>query len=624
MCGIAGQVRMAGKGVDANTVRRMCDRIAHRGPDDEGFHVSGRLGLGMRRLAIIDVAGGRQPIYNESRSVVAVCNGEIYNFRDLRGELEARGHVFASHTDVETIVHLYEEHGEGLLDSLRGMFALALWDEAAGRLLLAIDKMGKKPLYYHLAADGTLTFASELKSLLAVEGIPGDTDPAALELYLALGYIPAPGTAYRGIRKLEPGHRLAWRDGRIDDAPYWRLPRPPEHPVAVTESEALERVGALMREAVRMRLVSDVPLGAFLSGGLDSSAVVALMCEVGSAPPKTFCIGFEDQSFSEVGHARAVALHLGTEHHEEIVTPRAALDLPMIAAHFDEPFADSSALPTYYLARMARKSVTVALSGDGGDEVFGGYRTYPALRALEWLDEFPGWLRTPALAATAMVPESTAFDSPGRRLRRIRDLAQASGTSGRYSALNDQWPEASRRALLAGGPAPGTDPVRERFDAMQGIDAPRAAMWVDSTLYLPGDILAKVDRMSMLNSLEVRSPLLDAELVGYMAMLPANLKVRGLKTKVLLKRLMAAKLPAGITHRPKHGFGVPAGRWLREDLRDLFADALLSPDSRTRGWVDQGVLRSHWQQHLEGTRDNTNQLWSILVLELWLRSLPAA
>jgi asparagine synthase (glutamine-hydrolysing) len=344
------------------------------------------------------------------------------------------------------------------------------------------------------------------------------------------------------------------------------------------------------------------------------------MCELGSTPPKTFCIGFEDQSFSEVGHARAVARHLGTDHHEEIVTPDAAADLPMLAAHFDEPFADASAIPTYYLSRMTRQSVTVALSGDGGDEIFGGYRTYTALRAMEWLDRVPGWLRAPLLAGTAIVPESTSYDSLGRRLRRLRDIAAAGSTAGRYSALNDQWPIGERSDLLRSrGATQAMDWVRSRFDLVGGADPVSAAMWVDSTLYLPGDILVKVDRMSMLNSLEVRCPFLDADLVEYMAGLPVQFKVSGMTTKPLLKRLMAPKLPPGIAGRAKHGFGVPVGSWLRTDLRDLFADALLAPDALSRAWVDPKVLQSRWEQHLAGSRDNTSELWSALVLELWLR-----
>ena len=621
MCGIVGQARGGEDAVDPALIRHMCARIVHRGPDDEGIYAAGRVGLGMRRLSIIDVSGGQQPIFNETRQVVTVCNGEIYNFQSLRLELKARGHRFSSGSDVETIVHLYEESGVGMLDRLSGMFGLAIWDEARQLMLLAVDRMGKKPLYYHLGHDGTLTFGSELKALLAADSVPRDVDPAALELFLALGYIPAPYTVYRGIGKLAPGHRLVWQGGRIHIEPYWRMPQPPAQPRPVAEEEALERVSALLRGAVQRRLMAEVPLGAFLSGGVDSSIVVALMCELSSAPPKTFCIGFEDQSFSEVEHARAVARHLGTDHHEEIVTARAAQDLPMLAAHFDEPFADASAVPTYYLSRMTRKAVTVALSGDGGDEVFGGYRTYTAMRAMQWLDYVPRWLRRVALYPTMLVPESTSFTSLGRRIRRVRDLAATVTSAQRYSALHNQWPVESRRALIGAATSLGRDVVGDRFAEVGDVDAVRAAMWVDSTLYMPGDILVKVDRMSMLNSLEVRCPFLDAELIEYVAALPVGLKVRGMTTKYLLKRLAASKLPPGIVDRPKHGFGVPVGRWLREDLRDLFADALLGPDSRVRQWVDQTVLREHWMQHLSGRRDNTNELWSVLILELWLRSL---
>lgn len=620
MCGIAGQV---GGDPTRAGIHAMCETIVHRGPDSEGCWVGEGVGLGMRRLSIIDLAGGQQPIFSEDREVVTVCNGEIYNFNALRRDLEARGHQFSCSSDVETLVHLYEDHGVDCLRHLRGMYGLALWDCRERRLLLAVDRLGKKPLYYHQGADGRLLFASELKALRGQPGVPSVVDPAMLDMYLGLGYIPAPFTVYRGIHKLPPGHRLVWQGGAVTVEPYWTFPIPTGQGGPRSEAEALEQLEAILAEATKLRMIADVPLGAFLSGGVDSSAIVAFMCEQGQQPPKTFAIGFEDQSFSELEHARSVARHLGTEHEEEIVNPNVAAELPDLVAHFDEPFSDASAIPTHLLCRMTRRHVTVALSGDGGDEIFGGYLSYPAMRSIGRLKRVPHWLRSPAMGLTRMVPETTSYTSLGRRFRRLREMAATPSRAAAYGTLHYQWTTAQRRALLLNGEG-GTSPealLDARFGAVDGLDDVPATMWVDAGLYMPGDILVKVDRMSMYHSLEVRCPLLDQELVAFAATLPLNLKLRGLTTKYLLKKLVAHRLPPEIVKRQKHGFGVPVGRWLREDLRELFQDSVLAADSRACLHVSREIVARVWAEHLAGTLDNTNPLWNVLVLELWLRGL---
>jgi asparagine synthase (glutamine-hydrolysing) len=620
MCGICGKLNFDHhRPADPARISGMCGTIRHRGPDDEGIYVEGPVGLGMRRLSIIDLSTGHQPIANEDGTVWIVFNGEIYNFQSLREDLLKRGHRFTTQTDTEVIVHLYEEFGVDCLPKLRGMFGFAIWDSRTRTLLIARDRLGKKPMFYYHGSH-TLTFGSELKALLPDEDVPTDVNWSALDSYLSFGYVPAPETIYKDVRKLMPGHYLLCRDGEVSVQPYWQLHfREDEQ---WTEAELLERMDATLQEAVRLRLISDVPLGAFLSGGIDSSAVVAYMSEQMTAPVKTFAIGFEDASFSELEHARKVAEHLKTDHHEFVVRPDVADVLPDIIRHFDEPFADASAIPTYYVCKIAREHVTVALSGDAGDEVFGGYLTYPATQVLERYRRVPKLLRQGfEWAARSLVPETTRYDSLGRRLRRLSETAQKSPEEA-HASLMSLWGEELKSTLKYRHSQPtARDFFFGAFAQANGISFLNTLLYVDAVTYLPNDILVKTDRMSMKVSLELRCPLMDQEVVELMARVPAHFKVRGTQTKYLLKRLMESRLPSDIIHRPKHGFGVPVGSWLRNELRDMLRDLMLSPAAHSRQLFDGSAIERILLDHETERRDCTNELWALVCLELWLRGV---
>ncbi len=625
MCGIAGIVGLAPEtpGVDPAELHIMTAQLVHRGPDDEGYYVDprGRCGLGFRRLSIIDIEGGHQPISNEGNTVWVVLNGEIYNFRELRAELEQQGHTFRTRSDSEVIPHLYEEHGEACFERLAGMFAIAIWDDEHAQLYLARDRFGKKPLVYAFF-KGRLYFASEVKAILALPGAPREIDPQSLHRYLLFQYVPAPHSIYRGFRKLPPGHVLRVAAGApLSDEPraFWRVPQPASF--AGSYEDAKARLGELLTKAVERRLIADVPLGAFLSGGIDSSIVVGLMRRLGVSPLRTFTIGFPDKRYDETTYARRVAERFETEHHEHVVTPQAREVLDTLAWHYDEPFADSSAIPTYYVSRYTREFVTVALTGDAGDECFGGYDRYRAARLAAGF----GFLARPVRSVLAKgghaLPRGRAKSTGNRLYRFLSALGEE--PSRRYLSWVNIFPP----ALLTEGYQPAfaeridfDEPLRW-FDGLyaggRGAAAERAN-WTDFCSYLPYDLLTKVDIASMASSLECRCPLLDHELVEFALSLPPEWRFgpRG-GGKHILKDWAGGLLPAEVLTRPKMGFGVPVGEWFRNELRDLLEQHLTSRDS-----LCQRVFRGDWLQrllaaHLSGRANYEHPLWALLMLELW-------
>jgi asparagine synthase (glutamine-hydrolysing) len=619
MCGIAGFVEspsipapFSGEERDA-LVGRMCDAIRHRGPDDHGAWSGPGVAIGMRRLSIIDLAGGHQPIHNEDRSVWIVFNGEVYNYRELRSVLEGAGHRFYTSTDTETIVHAYEQWGSAAIGRLRGMFALAVWDTRSGTLLLARDRIGIKPLHY-AEQDGRLYFGSEIKSILSAPGVTREIDFDALDHYLSFLYTPRDRSIFQGVHKLPPGHLLVWQDGRHRVERYWEVPAD-EH-FEGSESDAAAALRAVLADAVRSHLVSDVPIGAFLSGGIDSSVVVGLMAEAAGRRVKTFSIGFDEPAFDELEHARRVADHFGTDHHEFVVKPDAIQILDELIAHFDEPFADSSAIPTWYVSEMARRHVTVVLSGDGGDELFGGYDRYLPHPRVAAFDRYgPRALRQVAALLAARLPHGmrgknflrhVGRDDKGRYIDAIRLF----GADEKPALLTDDV----RRELA------GPDPERvlsRHFDRFAHLPWASQMMRFDAETYLPEDVLTKVDRMSMAHSIESRVPLLDNEVIAFASRLPAALKIRDGRRKHILKEVAATLLPKEIIDRRKQGFGVPIGVWFRGNLRELFADTLLSARTLQRGYFQPAFVRLLVDEHLAGTRDHTLRLWQLVVFERW-------
>lgn len=600
----------------------MCEAIRHRGPDEDGFYLNGRVGLGMRRLSIIDLKGGQQPIHNESRSAWIVFNGEIYNYLELRQKLEKLGHSFYTDSDTEAIIHAYEAYGADCPKHLRGMFAFAIWDEKTQELLLARDRVGKKPLLY-AEANGQLVFGSEFSALLLHPDISREIDRDAIHYYLSFMCVPAPLTAYRAIRKLEPGHTLRWHKGQIEIKRYWQ----PDfsNKLKINEEEAGERAVKLLREAVRVRLMSEVPLGAFLSGGVDSSAIVALMSEQSSAPVKTFSIGFEEQDFSELHHARRVAEHVGAEHHEFIVRPDALEVLPTLVEHYGEPFADSSAIPTYYVAKETRKHVTVALNGDGGDECFAGYERYAAMRLAENYHKLPSAIRQSVVERIIeSLPESGTH---GKKMARVKRFMRAASLPNveRYMRWVSVFDAEMQKELYSERFAAETEHLRAAsflepwFAQGSGGSIVDAALLADTMTYLPNDLLVKVDIASMAVSLEARSPFLDHHVIEFAASLPANLKLRGLTTKYLLKRTLKKLLPAENLGRRKMGFGVPIGHWFRGQMQSFLRETVLSEKALKRGFFNPAAVRHLVDDHTHGKRDFAHQLWTLLMLELWFQ-----
>ncbi|MER5326610.1 asparagine synthase (glutamine-hydrolyzing) [Streptosporangium roseum] len=606
---------------DPGLVRRMCDVLVHRGPDGAGFHSDEYAALGMRRLAIIDVATGDQPVYNEDNRIVAVFNGEIYNFPELRETLIAKGHRLRTAGDSECLVHLYEEFGVDLVHHLRGMFAFAIWDRDRRRLVLARDRVGKKPLYWR-SDHASIRFASELKSLAQDPGMGREIDPVALHHYLTYLYVPAPRSIYQGVHKLPPGHVLVWEDGEITVDRYWRLDRAPR-PVTDQRAEE-ERLRELLLEATRIRMVSERPLGAFLSGGVDSSAVVAAMAMQSSGPVKTFSIGFEDSRYDERHKARMVADRYSTDHHELVVTSNLLDTLPRLAWHFDEPFADSSAIPSFYVAQLSRQHVTVALNGDGGDECFGGYQRYALMDQTRRIPVIPQPFAAMLARTGARISERSAPKSPSQKLGRLMGFA-AAHPSQRYARLVSYCTPEQKSEIYSDrlrDQLAEVDSYRLLEEAFQGSSAETdvgRVLDVDTLTYLPGDLLVKVDITTMANSLEGRSPFLDHHLMEWAAALPSALHVRRGQTKLLLKRAVAPWLPQQLLRYPKQGFGVPLAAWLRGELRELAYDLLTDDTARDRGLFRPAAVQELLQRHNDGI-DNSVRLWALLQFELWHRT----
>ncbi len=618
MCGIAGRVT-GGEPVEQRLLERMCDAIHHRGPDSQGLHVDGPVGLGMRRLAVIDLVCGDQPIYSEDREVVAVFNGEIYNHVALREELLARGHRFVGESDGEVLVHLWEEHGAGCVERLRGMFAFAIWDNRSRELFLARDRLGKKPLYW-AHHDGALSFASEPRALFQDERLPRTVDPVAIDAFLVNQYVPHSLCAFERVNKLPPASTLRWRAGadpRVER--FWRLEYTPKEPLG--DAEATERLRELLLEAARIRLMSDVPLGAFLSGGVDSSAVVAAMAMTSSEPVKTFSVRFPYLGFDESPYARAVAEHYSTEHHElEIGRPDPAL-LPVIAWHFGEPFADPAALPTFQLSELTRRHVTVALSGDGGDESFAGYRRYAQLVSTLRAERVPLAARRRLAAGLRRLAGGIDGRAPLPRAARLAGrLAMSPGQ--RYADLFSHFRADDRRDVY--GPwlrevAATADPVahvERAWRQRDGLDPIDRLMAVDLDTYLSDDLLPKVDVTSMAHSLEVRAPFLDHELMEFAARLPVSHKLRGGEPKWLLREAVRPWLPAGHLEREKLGFAVPIADWLRGELAALPEQVLLDPVAVARGVFEPDAVRRMIAEHRAG-HDRAERLWAMINLELF-------
>jgi asparagine synthase (glutamine-hydrolysing) len=624
VCGIAGMVGRPDEVVEAADVHRMCQTIVHRGPDDEGLYARGAVGLGMRRLSIIDLSGGHQPIHNEDKTVWIVFNGEIYNFPDLRRGLEQRGHKFYTHTDTEVIVHLYEEMGADCVKKLRGMFAIALYDERRQSLLLARDRLGKKPLHYALH-HGRLLFGSEIKTILAVAPDLGQVNPEGVLQYFYFGYIPDPHTAFQCIHKLPPGHLLEYTGGKTSIREFWDVPEYGTH-APLSQEECLEELERRLEEAVRIRLISDVPLGALLSGGVDSSIIVALMARVSSQPVKTFSIGFEAEKFNEAEYARLVAEKFGTDHHELVLDPNLEETLTFLSGMLEEPFGDSSMLPTYYVSRMARQHVTVALSGDGGDELFAGYDRYLVAMERRKFGLIPNWLgriyrdqvhhRIPA----AMYGKNLAWNaSLSARDRYLDDVSY-------LPALHRERSLFSKDFLNRSSQLP--DPLEQWqrcYDEAPAHDSLSRLLYLDTKTYLTADILAKVDRMSMATSLEVRVPMLDHEFVEWVAALPVDWKFRTGTRKFILKKLAERLgIPSSLLHRRKQGFQLPLAEWMRDSMKDQFLRVLLEPRTLQRGYFKPEAVRALIDEHTRERRNRSGILWRMLVLELWHRNFMEA
>jgi asparagine synthase (glutamine-hydrolysing) len=619
MCGIAGFAepprREIAFGVDEAQalVNRMCDAIRHRGPDDQGTFVEPGVALGMRRLSIIDLATGHQPIANEDRTVWVVFNGELYNFRELRGELEKAGHRFATATDTETIVHGYEEWGSGVVERLRGMFAIAIWDDSNRRLLLARDRIGIKPLYY-AEVGRRLYFGSEIKSLLCAPDVSRDLDFDALDHYLSFLYTPRDGSIFGAVRKLPPGHVLHWSAAATAIEPFWQFPS--HESFDGSEVEAAAALRGVLADAVRSHLVSDVPVGAFLSGGVDSSLVVGLMAEACSEPVRTFSIGFDEPAFDELDHARRVATHFGTDHHEFVVRPKAYDILDQLISHFDEPFADSSAIPTWYVSQMAGEHVTVVLSGDGGDELFGGYDRYLPHARVAAFDRFSAApLRDVAGRVASQLPHGfrgknflrhVSRDDRGRYLDAIR-----------FFAADEKAALLSPDVLGQLGGIDAESRLGSHFHDGAGLPWPSQMMRFDALTYLPEDVLTKVDRMSMVHSIESRVPLLDNHVVAFASALPAHFKIKDGRRKHILKETAASILPRQLLDRPKQGFGVPLATWFQGRLRDVFSDTLMSGRALSRGYFRPAFVKRLVDEHLSGRRDHALRLWQLVVFERW-------
>ena len=656
MCGIVGKYSFKQKPISNDLLHDMCNVIVHRGPDDEGYYINGNIGLGMRRLSIIDLQTGNQPIHNESKDIWIVYNGEIYNCLELRAELERKGHKFYTRSDTEVIVHCYEEYGNECVSKLNGMFAFAIWDEKRRRLLLARDRLGIKPLFYTVS-DGSLLFASEIKSILQDRTVKREVNLHALHNFLSLNYIPHPDTIFKGIYKLPPGHLLTCDGkGRVKIREYWDVKfrvgmeglstdsgsglnglrldarRNPLNPFKKSadsrksEEEYAEGLRERLKESVRLRLLSDVPLGVLLSGGIDSSSITALMSGLVDEPIKTFSIGFEEKSFNELEYARIVADMYGTDHHEMIVKPNAVELLPKLVWHFDEPFADSSAIPTYLVSKMAREHVKVVLSGEGGDEVFAGYETYAAYRAAELYNKIPRLIRKklirPIVHSLPVSTKKVSFDykakifvdgdvlSPERRHYWWKLIFSEDAKKQLYS-----------QEILSGNVFEDSfGEFAKYFDRTDAVDMLNKILYVDTKVYLANDILVKSDRSSMANSLELRVPMLDYKVVEFAASIPPELKLNGFQKKYILKKAMEPLLPKKILYRKKKGFSIPAQSWLRNELKEMVLDVLSPAQLKKTGYFNPDYVNQLLEQHFNLVKDNSRPIWGLLTFMLWHRT----
>jgi asparagine synthase (glutamine-hydrolysing) len=623
MCGIYGILALSGpQQHDPSVLGRMGGAIVHRGPDDEGSFSDGQLLLGMRRLSIIDVAGGHQPITNEDGSVVVVCNGEIYNYRELRARLERAGHTFATHSDTEVIAHLYEEHGDKFLGELEGMFGLAVWDRTRRRLIVARDGLGIKPLYYR-QTQRELSFASEAKALLRMPGVTAALDRAALAQYLAFGYVSEPNSMFSGIRKLPPGSALIVADGRCTIHRFWKLA--PEVDRSIDARQWAERLRGEMERAVRDQMVADVPIGAFLSGGLDSSAVVAFMSRHSKHPVKTYSIGFKGSSgaelYNELPYARQVAQAFGTDHHEILVQPDVASLLPELLWHMDEPVADAAFITTYLVSKFARQDVTVILSGVGGDELFGGYTRYLDEHYRRLYHRVPAFIRRSIIEPIASRLPSDRHSRMLNKLRLAKAflLADSLGFEDRYGAFMEVFNRAERRSLLKGGAPTFDDCIARAFAGTAAEDPLRRLMDVDLATQMPEDLLMLTDKMSMAVSLECRVPLLDQRLVALAARIPGDVKIHNGALKHLMKQSLAGVLPESILNREKRGFGAPIGAWFKAELAALVRDVLSREVLLRRGLLDPDTVLRTVREHEQQQADRTDHLLALINLELWCR-----
>jgi asparagine synthase (glutamine-hydrolysing) len=619
MCGITGIYNFKTlEPISKGTLKAMTDTLVHRGPDDEGFYTSGALGLGHRRLAIIDLDGGHQPIANEDQSIWVVFNGEIYNFGDLHDELVKKGHMFNTRSDTEVIVHLYEQEGEQCFQRLRGMFAIAIWDSRSRTLLLARDRVGKKPLFYF--HDGSrIIFGSEIKAILKDPGVTHEIDPEAVSDYFSFLYVPAPKSIFKNIRKVLPGHYVVVSGHGLREASYWDLSFAETDDL--TEEKWCEKILETLQEAVRLRLLSEVPLGAFLSGGVDSSSVVALMHSAIGGPVITSSIGFEEKDFNEIPYARSVASQFGTDHHEQIVRPDAVAVVDKLAWHYDEPFADSSAVPTYYVSKVARDHVTVALSGDGGDENFAGYRRYyfdqreNLIRS--WL---PAVVRQPVFGALAsLYPKADWAPRVFRGKATFQNLARCP-VEAYFRSVAACQPEL-KSDLLHGDikrqlrSYHSLDVLRDYYDKADTDDLLSRIQYVDIKTYLTDDILAKVDRASMAVSLEVRAPILDHKFMELAARIPSSFKLRGIKGKYIFKKALERRLPESILYRKKMGFAVPLAQWFRGELKEMAHETLFG--NYCGDLLDSSAVKKVWGEHQKGFRDRSTELWTLFMFRLW-------
>ena len=623
MCGICGKYNYAAnEPVTKEELKKMNDLLVHRGPDDEGFHSEGNIGLAMRRLSIIDLSTGHQPISNEDGSVWIVFNGEIYNFQDLHAMLIRKGHVFKTKSDTETIIHLYEEMGTDFVKELRGMFAIAIWDSRKKMLVLTRDRVGKKPLFYSING-AFLAFASELNALLAA-GVPRDIDLRAVDAYLTLQYIPSPLSIFKSVKKLEPASVLTLRNGEVTIKKYWDLPLGAEK-LNLPLAEVKERLYGELLEATKIRLMSEVPLGAFLSGGIDSSVVVALMARSTSQPVKTFSIGFKEAGFSELGYARQVAEMYGTNHTEFIVEANMADVLEKLVRHYGEPYADASALPSYFVSRETRGSVTVALNGDGGDEDFGGYLRYVAMKLDSYWGGMPVNLKKALLNVTRLFPRRAPYGVFWRVGKFLKASLQES-LPLRYLSTVSFFGPGEKEGLfspafekaLGGDIRYGEKYITDLFKIPAGQDLMGKLSYVDFRSYLPECLMTKMDIASMANSLETRSPFLDQKVIEFAYSLPSNLKLKGINgTKWILKETFKDMLPGQIYKRGKMGFGIPLGPWFRGELKDYWAGTCLSAKALGRGYFNKERLFRLWDEHQSGAQDHGYKLWALLMLELW-------